>query len=661
MKKNLLNLGLLTFALGLNAQNAPLTFVGSDAKVTVLSNTLVYNGGGMKLVEGSTVQNSGNIMLAGTSSDVFEVTDADGATDVNTGFRLIYDPSDLTKYGQLYISGLTDNLITGKVIKEYRAASSAIDAANAGRQQVSLPFSNYTIGDLKSSVAYINHTNTNLTNNGRFNFASAFRWNNAKARYDQISGAESALVGGPSDYYIVPVRQSDGTVVWTTSNVKSFVGEPASDQTLSNVALPLSGAAAGYSFGINGVNRNYFNERYNSYIIDPFVDKNSNGGNWDASNYGKRLYEFANPFLTNIDLTHIASSTGNDDDGIAVSNIYGVATFGSNSLSWQSGVGATYNTSNIKYATVSGGAFQGGDIDGTSTHSLDDVLLIKPMSEFYIKMVDDTAATLDLKKTRRFASTRRGNTAYSPTGKTNSIPADKIVKQLAVIINDAQGREIGRTYYAVSPTLVTGYSPNAELQGYALNYPIFTKEELAGGGVDSNIDASLYINAANEYDFAKKEIALNLLSADIANFTFKVFEGGNRLLDGAQLSTGKSFYIRKGQEIIKINDGDTLAYNSGVDYGVYYDAPEATLSTANSTAGQTVIARKGEVWVVRFAKEWKNANIEVYSAAGQLLHSKQNASTSNDYVLPLDSQVNGLFIVKAISDNGTVVTKKIVK
>lgn len=95
--------------------------------------------------------------------------------------------------------------------------------------------------------------------------------------------------------------------------------------------------------------------------------------------------------------------------------------------------------------------------------------------------------------------------------------------------------------------------------------------------------------------------------------------------------------------------------------GLYYELPEgATLGTGNVNNSQTIIAKKDSQWVVRFAKNWNKATVEVYSATGQLLNTKSQISTGSDYTVPLNYQSKSMFLVRAISDKGEVVTKKIV-
>lgn len=292
----------MTFMLSLQAQ--VLTYVGTDALVTVQDGALVYSGGGWKNATKGVVNNTGDIMVVGNgTNDVFDVyTAASLANDPNNAdFRLKF--VDGTTYGQLYISGIAQGLISGKVNKEYKADTNHSDQlATLGRQQTSLPFYGYTIGDLKRDLgSFINVTDTGLYYAGRFNVASVFKWNNGRARYDQIAGGDNTVVGSPWEYYILPRRSqsADGTtstLQWDAAlTQKTFTGVPASDED-ANARVSITGAAiAGTTpldFGINGNGKNAFYERYNSYLIDPF----RTGGGWTGTpaweaDYGRNLYE----------------------------------------------------------------------------------------------------------------------------------------------------------------------------------------------------------------------------------------------------------------------------------------------------------------------------------------------------------------------------------
>lgn len=664
MKKNLLTVGLLALSLSFNAQI--LTYVGKGALVTVTDQALVYSGGGVQLAagtattdKGGVVNNMGDIMVVdgGAGTDKFQI-------DNFADFRLQFDEADTSKktYGQLYISGIPQGGITGVVNKDFIADA---NHGITGRQQTALPFYNYSINQLNTVFGgNLQITNTTLNSTGRFNFASVFRWNNQKARFDQLTTSNSSTsVGAPTDYYIIPRRNNDGTVFWNAAvDKKTFSGTPVSDvsrQTQITLAVPDMNYIT--SFGVNGNTKNYYYERYNSYLNDPF--RVGGGGGvpaWDAD-YGQNLSQFGNPFLTNIDLNNIIGTSDADGDGNALSNVEGIAYYGDNDLNWyyanqSSGgyTGTVYTNGNLVIAksTAKGTPLQAGDVTK---------MIIKPMQEVMVKLTNSTPTTLNLNGTRRFAQTPR-TVSYSGvttarTATVSSIPADQLVKQVAAVLYNASGSEVGRTYYAVSPSAVTGASPTAKLQGYVNGYAIYTKEEAISGGADANSTQQLYINEANEVSYVGKEIPLVVDFSDAAKIKFEIYEGGQPV---SSLSNGKSFYVKNDKVITKINNGDTIPV-VGTDFGLFYEQPESVLSDTTFSKNQTVIAKKGNDWVVRFADSWKSASVEVYSASGQLIHSNQNVSASADYIIPINSRANGLFIVKATSESGEVVTKKIVK
>ena len=524
----------------------------------------------------------------------------------------------------------------------------------------------------------MNVTNGSNNSAGRFSPSSVFKWNNAKARFDQIvSGGDltTVNVGTALDYYIIPRRNSAGTEVWNaanTGNVTTFSGTPVSDITTVQ-SLSLTGAAAGISFGFNGSSANYFGEKYRTYLDDPFQSKTGNSGNWDT-NYGKNLYQVANPFLTNIDLKYIGQAETTNSDGNAIPNLQGVAYYTSG-LTWTKASGTGYPSENNNGSsngtagrtivlTASSGVFQAGDISANR-------LIIKPMGEFMIKLSTDngsnTASKIDFTALRRFSNVSRNNTTdtTNPTSRTaddTDIPADKIVKQLAVIMYDSDSLEIGRTYYAISPSAITGNNPgNTLLQAYnGDDSIIYTKEENINGGEDANIFTKLYINEANEIDFKSKEVPLFInYTTSPYYLAFEVYEKGERMPNG--LSNGNHFYLKDSQgQLFKIDDGSSFSLSGNQNLGLYYQKPDATLLAESVLASQTFIAKKDSHWVVRFAKNWNKATVEVYSVSGQLMSSKSNISTSTDYLIPVNYQAKGVFVVKATSEKGEVVIKKIV-
>ncbi|WP_218281650.1 hypothetical protein [Epilithonimonas sp. FP105] len=646
-----------------------LTYVGNSALVTIQPQTLVYNGGGLQTASLSTINNAGNIMLNGIPTGN-TTTNPKLIIDPSSTFRIVASTTNAaTDYGQLYITGIEQGNISGVVNKEY---TSEFLNGPTGNQQTGLPFYNFTTTQLEDAFGAGNLNVTNTTNNssGRFNIASVFWWNNARARFDQVAkggtaydanGNPSAAFISPMTYYILPRRKADGTFFWNpTTEKKTFRGTPASDLTPSNVQMTLTGGYTG-GFGVNGNAANFFGERYYSYLDDPFRRSSS----WPAD-YALNLYQLANPFLTNLDLKFIGRTdddVNNGSDGNRIADLEGVAYYGNSNVNWNVAIGSKYPSPAV-VLKISDGYFQAGDVKST---------MIKPMGAFIVKLKIDpsqeqTTQTLNLTRTRRFNATSRllgtdySVTANKSTSNLEGIDADKIVKQVAVVMYDLDGYELDRTYYAISPSAKNGYSTLATLQAYSGDRRIYTKEEKYDGGLDANYNDKLYINEANEIDFKSKQIPLYIDFADEPyQLKFEVYEKGERVADG--LSNGNSFYFKNADgQFVKIVDGDSIAMNgSQQNLGLYYEMPAGgTLGTDNAAKAQTVIAKKDSQWVVRFAKDWKNASVEVYSAAGQLLNSKSQISTCTDYTIPLNYQAKSVFVVKATSDKGEVVIKKII-
>ena len=656
MKKNLLTLSLVGVCAFVNAQ---LTYVGNGALVHIQDKALVYSGGGVKLYGNAKVNTIGDFMVV-TTSQSFEVAPT-------ADFRLKY--SSPSVYGQLYIKGMPQANITGKVNKEYVD----VKHGNTGRQQVALPFYNYSITDLQASLPHINVANSALTVTGRFNKRSVFKWNNTTAAFDQLTTALTpTVVGKPSDYYILSRRLYDGTEVWNPTLVaenpnanlqgyvpssasdlyaansmkKIFKGVPVSDLNTADTEVTLSGAFNG-SFGTNGAAKNAYNEIYNTYVDDPFVTTK-----WSAD-YGKNLYQHGNPYLTNIDLSLVKIGTLSTDDENAISNINGISYYTSG-IENSFPAGSTYTSTSAVVRTF--------DPNGIVNGGLANDLVIKPMQEFMIKLTDNTSQTLKFSKTRRFAQTARPEaTPNSVTARVSS--AAVVTKQLGVVLYDANDTEIGRTFYIVNNEAVSGFSPeNARMQATTGSTSIYTKEEQLSGGADVNANYNLFINEANEVDFSGKEIPLVVNNANAAKLKFFLIEGGKLVEDKGNLSNGKSFYYSNNGTLTKIKSGDTFSLtNTNFTYGLFYEQPAGVLGTSELLKGQTIVSKKDQGYVVKFNKNLKQADIEVYSSVGQLLHSAKKVSTYDDYKLPLDNVTNGVYIVKIKSNDGEIVTKKVIK
>ncbi len=653
MKKKLLIAACISACFSAKSQ---LLFVGDGALVHIQDEALVYNGGGVKLDGTAKVNNIGDIMVV-TSGEYFDVAST-------SDFRLKYVSPSI--YGQLYIKDMLQNNIRGKINKEYVAASHGA----TGWQQTGLPFYNYSITELQATLPHINVTNTALNSVGRWNPRTVFKWNNNLAVWDQLTSAMTTSVGNPTDYYILSRRNYEGGIVWnpeiTTENdlgatdnlagtstsasafaintkKKIFKGLPVSDAGL-DTTVTLKDAFSG-SYGTNGTGVNKYNERYNTYIDDPFVTNK-----WSLD-YGKNNYQYGNPFLTNIDLSLIKKGTTSSDDENAISNLNGIYYY------------TTVESSNngVVFSSLSG-VMVTFNIDGTPVGDVDK-LIIKPMQAFVMKLSSNSEQTLKFNKTRRFAQTARAETTQYAVTAARKASSSVVTKQLGVVLLDSNDKEIGRTYYVVSNEAVTGYAPEtAKMQAVSDNTSIFTKEELITGGTDTNTTYGLYINEANEETFKGKKVSLAINNPDAAKIKFLISEEGKMISENNSLSNGKSFYFDDNGTLTRLTSGTTIPVtNKNFTYGLYYEQPNGSLGVNELTNGQTIIAKNGSDYFVRFNKNWKVADIEIYSATGQIIYSAKKVSTVSDYTLPINNSVNALYIVKVKSEKGEIITKKIIK
>lgn len=692
MKKKLILMGLLCLFSGAYtyAQTGNvLCHVGSNAKIYVAKNATVYNGGGLKLVDNAIVENHGNVMIVGGASDIFVTFDNSGnaKTEANGGGNFINrlnEPDNYNKvntstlpsqftYGQLYISGLTQDNVTAIVDQEYRQVK------HGAFQQISLPFFNKTFSTLSTEF---NKTFTNT----RWSQNEILRWNNANVVFDFVSTSTTTTNMGTSStsYYALGSNNLDAS-----SKIFIIKGVPFTEENVPNVTI--KDAGLGINFGANGDNRNAYNEKYLTYVQDGF-HMASGGTAWQVADsngrgFGKNIYQFGNPFLTNLDLSKIADNeVGTTSDGNSLSNIYGLRLE-------VSGVQYTKNggssSADYKYVTFTTGA---GKVDangnpiistggGTASSPVGDLeyMMVRPMGTFVIKYKDNsiTNQVLNFKTLRRFNYLRRdATTNYSVSAaRTSARTTASTVKQLGIIALDANGNEIGRTYYVVYPNAVTGHSTVATSQVNAFSHNVVgTYEEAPQGGYDNNYKDSywLYINEANEADFKGKNIKLLNYSSDIKSYKFEIRENANLVDEGTHtLSSGEGFYLRPSDvssDLIEVKQGEVVAAAGsveGVEYDLYYGVPDSgTLGTSkNVKPSRTKImyVEEAKKYIVKFDPNWKKADVYVHDMSGKLILSEKSVSAKSDYVIELNSSVNGGYIINVISELGEQVTSKIIK
>ncbi|SDQ29655.1 Por secretion system C-terminal sorting domain-containing protein [Chryseobacterium soldanellicola] len=654
MRKSLFAIGLLAISYSVQAQI--LCHVDTNANMYVSKGTLVYSGGGMQMKGDGIIENHGNVMVSGTGTDLFKTIDAANVdkTEANGGSNFVNKLNEPTAfntantnnpaatptytYGQLFISGIPQTGITGIVDQEYRQVS------HGTYQQIGLPFYDKTASTLSAELG-------KTFSNVRYSQNEILTYDNATVVSKNVPLTTKLGVANPATaYYMV-----GGSGLNVSTSTRTLKGRPVSDIGL---AVTLQNAGNSVNFGTNGNATNMYNEKYNTYVSDPF-HMSTGGTAWQTS-FGKNMYELSNPFLTNLDLSKIAyAEPAANGDGVNISRIQGARLeISANAVQTTSG-GTGTTSSSFKFVTFTAGV-PTGDVD---------YLMVRPMGTFLIKLLDNTSADqLNFANLRRFNYyTRDANTDYNVAANKNA--ASGSVKQLGVIALDASGNELGRTYYVVYPNGATGHSADAKTQTTAFNTSVVgTYEEAPTGGYDMNYINSywLYINEANENNFKGKNIKLKNYSNNIASYKFEVRENAALIANGVhQLSSGTGFYYKAPNgTALEAKQGDVIPV-TGSEYDLYYGEPDRVLAVATPSVSisRTVVVYNPDItnYIVRFDPNWKKADIEVYDMSGKLVVSKKSVNTSTDFVIELDNKIKNSYVVKIVSDKGETVNTKILK
>lgn len=599
--------------------NAQTTYVGANALVTISPNTLVYNGGGFKAAGSGVVNNSGNVMVVGSGPDKFETTAA-------SNFVLTF--TDATNYGQLYISGLAQGNITGKITKNY------LPALQGSYQQVGIPFYNKTLADLGTDLGVTFSTK-------RYSQDEILRYDDAYVVARNTAPTDTFISGA---YYMV------GTKTLQTVNppVAGFAlkGIPIAE----GVTKSLTGAASQYpsGFGTGGYGRNIYNEYFNSYLQDSW----DVGKQW-TDNYGKNIYQYSNPYLTNLDLSYIYNNEANGDDNF-ISNIQGIRV----------APGTVITNSNGTYATTPsyvtfGSGTPTGDISG---------LLIRPLQTFVVKLNGNTGSpSLNFNKLRLFSNTRRLTSPYSVTA-SKMAKAENTVKQLGITAFDKDGNVMGSTYFVVYKNGVSGPNPavSTQVQNNSDNVIGTFEEDATKGGFDMSVISKywLNINEVNETNFKGKAVPMVLYSPDVATLKFEIRENAELLQDNESLSTGINFYYQPDEgKLEKITQNLTIPVTTN-SYSLYYGNTEDVLATSPEVKApsrtQIYFNPNQNNYAIRFDPNWKKATIQVFDMSGKLVITQKDVQTANDFIIDLPVQQMP-YIVTAISEKGEKATAKIIR
>ncbi|MCJ7934629.1 MAG: T9SS type A sorting domain-containing protein [Chryseobacterium sp.] len=655
MRKSLFAIGLLAISYSVQAQI--LCHVDTNANMYVSEGTLVYSGGGVQTKGNGLLDVHGNIMVEGGAGDALKTIDASGAdkTDGGNIILRLNTPAtyDTSTYGQLYINGLSQSNITGVVTKEFRSKKHGDNTVSKFYQQLAVPFYNKVLATFSTEFGKTFNTVRRSGN-------EILKWNNTNAVADDFANLNVTTADAAGYYMFGSLNNNLDTSTPPVGTVYNLNGRPNASFAS---AVNLQGAGTP-NFGTGGNNINGYNEKYNSYLQDQFE---SSVSPWNNT-FGKNIYQYGNPFFTNLDLSRIGYSENlGVTDGNSISNIWGVR--------YDPGV-VTVGSGGNAYST--GALIQ--TFDPTTGAPVGDVgLIIKPMQTFVLKLRDNTPQTLNFNTLRRFSGTvRAAGTDYSVNAARvaqngNVKTATGTVKQLGVIGLDSSGKEIARTYYVVSPTATTGHqnSVATSVQATLSNADMIgTFEEALNGGYDPNYTSQywLYINEANETNFLGKNVKLvNYKTDKVKSYKFEIRENGELIPAGVhQLSAGIGFYYKASNGTAQqAKQGDVISVATS-SYDLYYGEPiNSTLAAKDTekTPSRTMVVYNPQItnYIVRFDPNWKKADIEVYDMSGKLVISKKAVDASRDFVIELDSAIKNSYIVKIVSDKGEIVNTKILK
>ena len=164
----------------------------------------------------------------------------------------------------------------------------------------------------------------------------------------------------------------------------------------------------------------------------------------------------------------------------------------------------------------------------------------------------------------------------------------------------------------------------------------------------------------NATDYVALPIQLAIQAPQGGTFTLKAEH------TTALLESGNKFYFEdtETEEIFEINED--FAYTFSVTqsdsnrFRMYWNGIPEQLSVKDmNLIAESVVYKDADLFKVRFAEDWNRADVYVYNLMGQLVHSAKQVNTSSDYVLPLRGQA-AAYIIKAVGDNGNVMTQKII-
>lgn len=651
------------------------TFVTGNAKVKIQPGTLFYHGGNFTVKaaanNASVIENDGNIRIRGAF-----------ANEVSGGANFVSTYDELTdNYGQVIIASANPTVVNS-ALNRLTMQKMSIDPGTFSWGQFAIPY------HFENAQAAFNalYPGVTFVGSGRRYVHSIMAWDNmGRPEYDQKG---SAVVMSPTDYVILNL--TSGALAGYMGNgdeLMNYPGTPANG--VHNVAYkPAIYEQENVAWNTWKVKRNSHGEQYVTYIEEHLRDDNS-------THFGRYYFQFGNPYTSNIDLSRIGTDETNGD-GVFVDNLLGVVKI--TGMQWAEGSG-------VEVANV-------GEIRATYTAGTDtwagnpDALLVKPFEGFYIGLTDNVPNRAiertftfndGLKTFSNVPFAERGGTITPKMFNGNSSdvtmgqeralidsnlshnynPSRSSFYQLGLNLYTEDGMKTGNTVYVV----VDSNSQNGIAQPLEADYTdfqmgFFLTQETSDGSEVEQPNRTMQINTVHPkyvskpiplyFKTSESDINAYYLKADL--FYKSIF---NKLkTEDINFVDGNSyFFYDKAQDILLPITTDFSYYIERAEealssrYVVYWNGGPITdqrkLDVTDELAGTTQVYKDGEVHKIRFNESWLTADIAVYDLAGRSIFKKAGVKTDIDFTLDLPN--TSAYVVKIQSNNGEIVTQKIIR